>query len=159
MKFLFLLYLLIGCTTYRPVDKISKQEYIDTAEKVFYHEASDRGIEFPTKTTIKLVDELPYEFGITTIAVCLYNTNAVFISAEQIKKFTYFEIEVTVLHELGHCQLLRRHDESTIVTFYGQVAKSIMFPRLSGISIPYYYSNRTYYLNELFNKDVTDEQN
>ncbi len=55
--------------------------------------------------------------------------------------------EMVVFHELGHCVLLRDHEE---YSFQNGICASIMNSGTTNCSLAYNLSNREYYLDELF---------
>ena len=72
----------------------------------------------------------------------------VFIDKAFWEDYDNLEKEFIVFHELGHCYLLREHDNSTN---FNNTCKSIMQSGVSGCKNNYKQSTRKEYLDELFN--------
>lgn len=65
-------------------------------------------------------------------------------------RFSDDQREELVFHELGHCELLREHNDAKIELNGEIVPESIMYPYL--VKEQVYVKNRAYYLKELFKK-------
>lgn len=80
---------------------------------------------------------------------CQYGSHVkhVTIDASFWNRYNYLEREFVVFHELGHCVLGRGHTETS---FNSGICTSLMHSGLSGCQVAYTNTNRTYYLDELF---------
>lgn len=67
------------------------------------------------------------------------------------KPSCYHAKEEVLLHEVGHCSLLRFHDKSLIFGKYTYGPSSIMYPNAFGCT-NHYKDNRQHFLKELISK-------
>lgn len=66
--------------------------------------------------------------------------------------------EITIFHELGHCQLLRNHNNDYTQIKDFEIPKSIMHSHPGNIPALHYLVNRRQYINELFCNSVIRSQ-
>lgn len=77
--------------------------------------------------------------------------NIVFIDSRWWDGAGYDAREQMIFHELGHCVLNRKHEDSFIIRNATTIPKSIMYPVVFG-ELSIYKDNRDYYINELKGK-------
>lgn len=85
--------------------------------------------------------------------ICDYRTKVIKIAYKYWITHTDEQREVLLLHEIGHCQINRRHSEATIRLGDRTCPLSVMRTPLfhKGEVMVCYRPNREYYLNELLN--------
>lgn len=123
----------------------------------FEEEAAERGLDIDL-TAEDLTGEIVDLDEDQVVGQCTYGThitNEVTIDRAFWNRANTFTRELVVFHELGHCQLLRGHDESE--TQQG-VCLSIMASGTTDCRTNYRTSTRDAYLDELFSKsgDIFD---
>ena len=162
MKYLFMSLILISCgyQKQQASDMISKQitEAVDPRKN---HSIDERILPYYTRFeklfSTKIVD-IPASFKdleSRVLGKCVLWSigdsvlfREIFISPK-IHNKTDLEKEVIIFHELGHCQLLRSHENTYILTDdYDFIPSSIMFPTTIG-GKEYYKPLRDYYHKEL----------
>lgn len=115
----------------------------------FEEEAALRGLQFDL--TELQVSARIVEIGEQHVAgQCTYSNfepNRIIIDREFWDAASTLSREMVVFHELGHCVLLRGHDESTSGDGF---CLSIMRSGTLNCRDAYSVQNREYYLNELF---------
>lgn len=84
-------------------------------------------------------------YYLPVLGYCDHRKRAIFINERSWKKLNRIEKKLLIYHELGHCVLDRRHDESI---FINGEPKSIMHP--NGITWKQYRKSKRYYDRELF---------
>lgn len=63
--------------------------------------------------------------------------------------------EMLIFHELGHCALLRDHNEDMFEIETGElVPESIMYSTIPSIPTDYYLAHRATYIDELFSQGI-----
>jgi len=118
----------------------------DEYVKGFEVESSSRGNKV---TVTNLIIEFTTKLNQYTYGVCLLRSNDT--PRIQINKNVWFYLsdatrEELMFHELGHCVLFRKHEESV----NNGAAISIMYPYI--LNDIFYSNNRSYYLDELFSR-------
>ena len=134
----------------------NKEEGLDTIDPdlrpyflMFQEEALTRGHNISIMDS-SLIAVLSTDLPNNIIGQCQHNTtkpNEIKISKRTWQNFTAIQREYVVFHELGHCILHRSH---TDVAYSNGNCKSIMESGLGECRNIYSSSNRSLYLNELF---------
>ncbi len=118
--------------------------------EVFKAEAQQRGIPMNINN---LIMKFTKKFDKTeTLAQCQYGLVPTIVVGLEFWRYSDLKTrEQVVFHELGHCILGRDHlDDSVNLGGYNIIPKSIMSTML--FSSTFYDHNRTYYIDELFQK-------
>lgn len=139
-------------------DKIEYNVNPDFEEYVqrFINEAAARGIEIDFSDTGLLLE---YSDRIVDGAsgFCYVGEHHIVIDKAEWTALTDTQKEFLIFHELGHCELDRRHKNEQ---FDNSLWKSLMRgdPLLGtqeNIPVPYYGFRKAYYLNELFDENTS----
>lgn len=114
--------------------------------KKFLIEAKKHGVEIKDKTEIIFVKQTPLA---DSIAVCTntFENGKILVLKEHWDTLGYFQKEILIFHELGHCVLHLPHNEE----IKRHKFVSIMSHWILSLSEAIYVEYREYYLNELFN--------
>ena len=70
--------------------------------------------------------------------------------------YTQYELEVIILHELGHCILNKKHNNKRVIFEEMSIAKSMMNSQV--VYIHHYINYREYYQAKLTNPDLNIEE-
>ena len=151
---------LCGCSTTKSV-KVVDHSLIETVQKrndkafdpyiaLFKLEAEKRGVQIPylpRKFKTYFVKNLQKKYG--AIGICHFEDGyiKVLIDWQHWRKASYYERELLMFHELGHCVFDFEHDNRTDKD--GNPV-SIMHAHENFASL--YASRRDYYLNEFYGK-------
>jgi hypothetical protein len=148
-RLLLLLLILCSCGTFRTRTVYIAPELLQYVELFESYYGTQVGVDV-------IFEHLPG----TWAGVCHkrenHNTIAVDYTVYDLYKDNSYAIEEIVLHELGHCVLYRKHDdtvgEEVIGDHHYTKPRSIMYSSMFGSS--YMYSKyHIYYLEELFGRD------
>lgn len=134
------LLLLTSCFQVKDKRVPTHDERFNPFIEAFTAEAQNRGVEFPEKMRVSIVEDLTEktEHGYA-LGTCYYDRPRYIKLHPNLLKMEIFEIEKVVFHELGHCLLDREHTEELSIM---NTSKPI-HPLL-------YKSARKQFLDELF---------
>lgn len=141
-------FILIGCNSQLIAQKIVSIDpvldgYVENFIQIGHLEGHDIIID-------NLVLHFTANLGEEILGQCsLGVTPAILISEYYWDALTEIEKTITVFHELGHCILLRSHDEVEINMGGYVVPQSVMYPYILEGEI--YSTYWKYYTHELFN--------
>lgn len=156
-KFVLVLLALAACAPKPKEDVIHSDNYVlNEYVRRFNDEAEKRGVKLKYTVSIQLVSESELFEGTRVegiIGLCLPASRLILLNR------TYWinndridnHKERLVFHELGHCELNRRHDERMLSN---GIPYSIMFPVTDAMPDNYYLRHRVEYLNRLFGREL-----
>lgn len=157
----FLLSGLLACLLFNGCMKDNATEYVVDADfeeyvQRFIIEAAARGMEIDFSDTGLLIE---YSDRIVDGAsgYCYLGEHHIVIDKAEWTALTDTQKEYLIFHELGHCELNRRHKNDQ---FDNLLWKSLMRgePLIGtqlNIPVPYHGFRKNYYRNELFNEYIT----
>ena len=142
---------LLSCSTFKPVREYENTA-VDSVIQMFKYEGEKRGVNididsidiYINNSDQGFIDGHPSLIGICYTYSHSYSRNYVVFKKSFIDNTHIADLETAILHELGHCLLLRDHKN----TYKNYRPESLMITPL----IHYYWwlKHRTEYLDELF---------
>ena len=146
--------LLFGCKKDDPIEYIVDSDFEEYVQR-FIDEAAARGVEIDFSDTGLLIE---YSDRIVDGAsgYCYVGQHHIVIDKSEWSTLTDTQKEYLLFHELGHCELDRRHknDQFDNLLWESLMRGDPLVGTQQNIPVPYFGFRKNYYRDELFNQNT-----